>query len=180
MYNVVNDEMLLNLLIARTRRLSYPPPNPSSSFRRRTPKPAKPTELNPTTSVVYLANRPRQTQPAHLACFQQLSLEIRPFFSKRRVKGPATRSLWCNRHDMSCSPSHRVLTNQGAGHENIPTVEAGICFGIINVPGKSHMGPGTKLIGYRTRGNPTRRGPQMVACPCRNFGCLTASRTTTG
>jgi len=144
--------MLSNLLVARTRCHSTLPRCPSSSFRLRTPKPANPTELNPATSVVCLGNRPRQSQPAHLACFQRLSLEIRPFFSKRRMKRPATRSLWCNRHDMSCSPSHRVVTSRRAGHENIPTVEAGICFGIINVLGKSHMGPGTKLIGYRTGG----------------------------
>jgi len=109
--------MLSILLIVRLRRL----PILLHSFRVRCQTHPNPLCLNLIKSAGYPRNSLCQTQPHYLDCFQQFSIKQGPFFSKRIVDRSGM-------HCLSSSPSQRVVTRQGAGHEIRPTGETGISF----------------------------------------------------
>ncbi len=140
--------MISTLLIVQTRSQSVLASSLSSSFRLKTPKPAKPLGLKAIESAAYPRNSDCQTHFAYLTCFQQFNLEERAFFSKRVVQRSRNRCLSSARHDMSCSPSPQVVMRQRPGDENMPTIRAGMWLGINGLPGKSQIGCGRKLISH--------------------------------
>jgi len=148
--------MLLSLLTIRSR-LSILSRTPSSSFRLGAPKPAKPIRLNLKPSAVYARNRRRQSQRAHLACFQQLSLKNRPFFRTNELNGVKSAASRAGVRARPSVPSQRI--------RNHSTIEAKMCFGISSMLRKGSDGPGAKLIRYRTRGHPIGRARRRVAHP---------------
>lgn len=153
--------MLSRLSIAWTRCHSTLSRTPSSSFRPKAPKPAKPLGLKPVSSATYLTKGHCQSHFDYLACFQQLSLEKWAFFRNKRIERTTARLLMLIRQDMSCPRSQRVVTRQGAGSRNIPTIQAGILFRISSLPGKLRIGPKVNVVGYRTQ------TPESVAVPAR-------------
>ncbi len=152
--------MLPSKLIVRMRHHSTLPTGPLSSFRPNAPKPAKPLGLKSTPSVVCARNAYCQSHSGYLACFQCLKLEKGPLFSKRIDERSEIRRSSCAGHDMSCVPSHSVVTCQCAGIENMPTDEAGMSFKISSVTGKSLIGCRLAVVGSRLTvvANPTNEG----------------------
>ncbi len=130
--------MIWRLLIARTRCHSTCLSGPTSSFRVKRQSQPNPLGLSSMPSVGYPKNGNSQTHFPYLACFQDLSLGKRPFFSKRIVQRPENRCLSCDRHSVSCWPTRHVVTRWRGRSENIPTVQAGISREMSRLHDKSH------------------------------------------
>ncbi len=79
-----------------------------------------PLYLKLTASAAYLRNGHRQTHCDYLAYFQQLSLEERPYLSKRPVEGAGSGRLQCNRYAVAPSTLQPVVTRQRAGRQKHP------------------------------------------------------------
>lgn len=170
MYHGANEQMSQIPLIVGTRRHSTLLSSLSSSFRLGTPKPANPLSLKLMESAAYPRNGRRQTHCAYLAYFQQFNLEKRPLFSKRIVKGFEPRCLRRNRYAVPCSTLHFGVTCQPAGCENIPTMEAGMWFGIRRLIGKRHAALESKLIDYNAPSHPPGRTSRMPGLGRHHFG----------
>ncbi len=123
---------------------------------------ANPTQLTLTASDVYARNGQKRTRRAYLACFQQLNLEKRPFFSKtcvsrsemgvsyRRfqnsVVGRCQSSVLSRQSlDLPWDRCHREIVPASSGgpgadaSKSMGTKEAGMCFRISNIPGKTFL-----------------------------------------